>query len=78
MRFIHVRLAVLSGESWNTVARVAVDAVDTSSFVPVRIDEPFVHFVLAIPTGCSRLTPALIASNTILALTSIKARIRTH
>jgi len=66
---------MLSSESWNTVARVAVDAVDTSGSVPTRIAEAFVDVVLAIPAGCSRLTSALIASNEILAVTTVLARI---
>lgn len=74
--FVDVGLAMLSGVSWNAVASVAIDAVDTGGAVAARIAETLVDIVFAIASGSARLASALIAANQVFAMAAELARIR--
>ena len=73
---VDVGLAVLSGESCQAVAGVAVDAVDAGGAIAARIAEAFVDVVLAVASRRPRLTAALVTADEILAVAAELAGIR--
>ena len=67
---------MLSGESGQAVASVAVDTVDAGGAVAARIAETLVDVVLAVASGRSWLTAALVSADEILAVAAELTGIR--
>lgn len=66
---------MLSGESGDAIASVAIDPVDTGGSIAARIAETFVDVVLAVATRSAWLTTTLVAPDEVLTVSTKLTRV---